>query len=72
MKNAQESIKKARVLLKQVKESVGKKAKGGNLKPADIQAIQAETAKVDERINSITAEVKEVEGGVKRWKDAYN
>lgn len=59
-------MKKARVLLKQVKDSVGKKAKAGNLKPADIQAIQTETAKVEERIVAVTAEVVDVEKGVQR------
>jgi len=71
-KNAVDSIKKAWVLLKQVKDSVSKKAKSGNLKPADIQAISAETAKVDERLVSVTAEVMEVSEGVQRRKDGYN
>lgn len=71
-KAAQDSIKKARILLKQVKENISKKQKLATQKPADVLAIQQETQKMEDRLTAVTAEVKEVQDGVQRKKDGYN
>jgi hypothetical protein len=47
-----------------VRDNVSKKQKQASLKPADVQAIQTETQKMEDRLTAVTAEVKEVQDGV--------
>ena len=53
-------LKKAWTLLHSAQDNIAKKTAKADLKPADIQAITSETAKVSHRVDSVEKEIQQI------------